>query len=58
MPENKRFRVIVGMEFVGEIEAVDITMAEFWADRWDAETARDFELLSGPSVMEIEEISD
>lgn len=51
-----RYKVIVVMEFVGEIEASDLSAAEFFADQWDADTAKSFELLSGPSVMEIEEI--
>lgn len=51
-----RFKVIVAMEFVGEIVADTATLAEHFADQWDADTATGFELLSGPSVMEVEEI--
>lgn len=51
-----RFKVIVVMEFQGEIEAIDAANAEFHADQWDADTASSFELLSGPTVMEVEEI--
>lgn len=53
-----RFKVVVAMEYVGEIVADDAGLAEFYADQWDADTASGFELLSGPTVMEVEEVKE